>query len=148
MIMTWVGNGLVLLSAVLITMCVVGYAWSTRGGWMDSEHGRHVMAFMAVIMAVLGLAVLRVVAVDVLHEHDPVWFRAMRIAVFAGLPLVFAWRLAIIVRAAREVRREEAAEGTGAAGRRERATARVDDREGTSPLPVLDVRPDHRAGEG
>jgi hypothetical protein len=52
-----------------------------------------VFAFMAVIAAVLTSASLRIVF------GDPEWYTWVRVIVFAGVPVVLIWRLAILLSA-------------------------------------------------
>lgn len=103
-----VGDVLVFVSAVLALACVAAYQGATGGGWRDSGDGWHVMSFMAAIAAVLSLAGARIIAVDVFHVPEPPWFFAMRVAVFSTVPLVFAWRLVMILAAWRKKRRRAA----------------------------------------
>jgi uncharacterized membrane protein len=99
-----VGNGLVVASALLCIAFVVTYHWRTGGtwrrwgAWRASEAGRHFMVSMAVFAAVLTLTAVRVIAGA---ELDTPWFQRLRTAVFAGVPVVFAWRLWLLIRAQR-----------------------------------------------
>lgn len=95
-----IGSALLALTAAINTACVVAYGWTTRGGWRDSEMGRHLMCFMCSEAAILDLSVVRMVAGGA-GWPDPVWFRVLRLVVFVTLPVVMGWRLAIIVRAYR-----------------------------------------------
>lgn len=90
-------NTLIIVSAVEAAVFVVLYHWSAR--WWESDAGRHVMAFMAVIAGVLGLSVLRIF----LGDSTP--FRIVRLAVFAGVPVVLGQRLWLLRRAQRPARR-------------------------------------------
>lgn len=87
------GNTLVVLSAALCWVFVVAYHRLTGGAWRRSEAGRHLMATKAVLGVVLTLAVVRLFGVEA------AWFDVLRTVVFAGVPVVFAWRIAILVRA-------------------------------------------------
>lgn len=88
-----VGNGLVVVSAVLAALIIVVYHVTAR--WWESEAGRHIMAFTAAVAAVLGLASVRIVAGAGL---DTAWFVVLRVAVFASVPVVLAWRFGIVLR--------------------------------------------------
>lgn len=96
---TLIGDCLIVLCAVLSTACVLAYQVTTGGAWWDTEHGRHLMAFMAAITGVLLLSTVRIFAVDVLGQSDPSWFQVLRLAAFASLPLVLSWRLWLILAA-------------------------------------------------
>lgn len=91
------GDVLLAASFVLAVACVVSYAIKTGGAWRASEIGRHLMAFMAAMAAVLTMSFLRIVIVDVLGHEDLPAFRMIRIIVFVGIPVVLGWRLKIIV---------------------------------------------------
>jgi hypothetical protein len=94
------GNALLCVSTGLILACIVAYSFTTRGGWRDSEVGRHLMAFMASEGSILVLGVVRLIT-ESLGWPDPDWFRGLRVLVFVTLPVVIAWRLRIILKAAR-----------------------------------------------
>lgn len=89
-----VGNVLVIVSTLLALAIVVLYHLSSP--WRRSEAGRHLMTFTAVIAVVLLLTAIRVVAGAGL---DTPWFQWVRTVVFVGVPIVLAWRLAILWRA-------------------------------------------------
>ncbi|MEU8151801.1 hypothetical protein [Nonomuraea sp. NPDC048901] len=93
-----VGTVEVVLSAVLAVACVAAQMLLAR--WWQTAAGRHVMAFQAVLAVCLSLWTLRLVV------PDGGWFIALRLAAFSGVPLVLAWRLAIIIRTWRSKRRE------------------------------------------
>lgn len=102
-----IGDALLVLSACLALACVVAYQVTTRGAWTRSETGRHLMAFMISLAAVTGLGSARVIAVDIFDTPDPVWFQAVRVAVFTSIPAMFAWRLQVIIRASRSETEDE-----------------------------------------
>ncbi len=85
-----IGNVLLMLTAALAGAIVLVYA-TTR--WWETAAGRNVMAFMACVAAVTGLHVLRLWYVGGLV------FLWLRVAVFALVPLVLAWRLWMLIRA-------------------------------------------------
>lgn len=95
-----VGNALVVVTAMLAWTFVVTY--HVRARWWETETGRNVMAFMAVVAAVCTLAAIRIVAGAGL---DTPWYAWLRVAVFAPVPVVIAWRILLLVRAQAEVRR-------------------------------------------
>lgn len=86
-----IGNVLLIVSALLATAFIVLYHWSAV--WWKNADGRHVMAFMAALAAVLDLGVVRIVI------GTQEWFEWLRLGVFVGIPLVLAQRLLILVRA-------------------------------------------------
>ncbi|AQZ67647.1 unnamed protein product [[Actinomadura] parvosata subsp. kistnae] len=92
------GNVLLILTALLADACVVAQALLAR--WWQTPAGRHVMAFQAVLAAMASLWALRV------WLPDETWLLTARFVAFAGLPVVLAWRLAIIIRTWRAKRRE------------------------------------------
>ncbi len=94
------GNLLLVLTALLADACVIAQAMLAR--WWQTPAGRHVMAFQAVLAAMATLWALRV------WLPDASWLLVARFAAFAGLPIVLAWRLAIIIRTWRAKRREYA----------------------------------------
>jgi hypothetical protein len=87
------GNALLLVSAALATGFVVVYLSVAQ--WWRSEMGRHLIAFNAVIAAVLWLSVVRVF---VPGSADLVWFNWLRLVVFAGVPVVLGWRLWMLIK--------------------------------------------------
>lgn len=99
------GNVLLILTAVLAVACVAAQALLAR--WWETPGGRHVMAFQAVLAAVLTLWALRVWLPDV------GWLVVARGFAFGLLPFVFTWRLLIILKTWREKHRkhEEVARG-------------------------------------
>lgn len=84
------GNVLLILTAVLAVACVAAQALLAR--WWETSGGRHVMAFQGVLAAVLTLWALRV------WLPDLGWLVVARGLAFGGLPVVFTWRLLIILR--------------------------------------------------
>lgn len=87
-----VSNGLIILSAVITSASVVIH---TRVPWWHSEMGRHLMAYMAVMAAVLDLSALKILF------GDSTTFALLRLVVFVGVPLVTAWRLWLQIKAQR-----------------------------------------------
>ena len=65
----------------------------TRVRWFDSEMGRHLMSYMAVIAAML---VLSCIVNDI---GDSWWFQLLRLVVFIGVPLVMTQRLWLQIKA-------------------------------------------------
>lgn len=102
-----VGDGLIFISTGLIVACVIAYAWTTGDDWRGTNTGRHLMWFMTSLASVLVVWSIRLVAVDILGHVDPRWFYDIRLAVFATVPIVFAWRLAIIINVARTTQPED-----------------------------------------
>lgn len=86
-----IGNGLLVLSALLATAFVIVYHFSAV--WWESHDGRHVMAFMGALALVIDLAVLRLIV------GRPEWFEIVRTLTFTAIPIVLAWRLAILIKA-------------------------------------------------
>jgi len=93
-----IGSVLVIVSALLALACVVSQALLAR--WWETSAGRHVMAFQAVLAAVLCLWTLR------LWVPDAAWLVVLRFVAFAGVPVVLGWRLHIILKTWRAKRRE------------------------------------------
>lgn len=92
-----IGNGLLHLSTVEAWLFIGMYHLSSP--WWKSEAGRHVMTFMGVIAAVLTLSSVRV-ATGAPPSAEPVtWVTWVRVLVFAGVPAVIGWRIAILWRA-------------------------------------------------
>lgn len=89
----YLGNGLILLSAVFATSFVVLY-WVTAP-WWRSPMGRNVQALMFVIALVLDLSVVRIF---VPGSVDLLWFNILRLIVFAFVPVVLGWRLWLLWR--------------------------------------------------
>ena len=85
-----IGTVLVLVSAVLAVACVAAQMLLAR--WWQTSAGRHVFAFQAVLAACLSLWAVRLVV------PDGEWFVVLRLIAFSGVPIVLAWRLAIILR--------------------------------------------------
>ncbi|GAA0853538.1 hypothetical protein GCM10009525_83440 [Streptosporangium amethystogenes subsp. fukuiense] len=93
-----IGTGLVLVSAALAVACVAAQMLLAR--WWETPAGRHVMAFQGVLAVCLSLWALR------LAIPDGEWFVVLRLVAFSGVPVVLAWRLAIILRTWRTKHRE------------------------------------------
>lgn len=96
-----VGSALIVVSAVLAVAWCVTYHVVTGGHWRDSEMGWSLMTFCGVIAAVLTLSTVRLVAAHLGHG-DPVWFQALRLAVFVGVPVSILWRFRLLMHAQRE----------------------------------------------
>src|SRR5947207_4424567 len=80
-----------LVSTFLLCLAfVLVYAITSR--WWQYEAGRNMMAFMAALAAVTGLATLRLV-----YPGGEV-FLWLRVAVFAFVPALVAWRLWMLIR--------------------------------------------------
>lgn len=92
-----VGSVLVVVSALLADACVLAQALLAR--WWETPQGRHVFAFQVALALCLDLWTLRLA----IPEGD--WFLFARMAAFALIPAVLAWRLAIILRTWRTARR-------------------------------------------
>lgn len=118
-----VGNVLVFVSTAEVLAFLVLYHLSTGGDWRHSPAGRHLMAYSAAIAAVLVLASARIAV------GDSPWFQSLRTVVFAGIPVVFGWRLWLL-RSAQTGRGAGAGAvcGSGGGGRRRRP--------GRQPVPV------------
>jgi hypothetical protein len=87
-----IGNILIWWAAIVGTASVVVHA---RVRWWDSEMGRHLMAYMTVIAAVLVLSVLRTIV------GDSWWFALVRLIVFIGVPVAMTQRLWLQIKAQR-----------------------------------------------
>lgn len=92
-----VGSVLVVISAVLADACVLAQALLAR--WWQTPQGRHVFAFQAALGLCLSLWTLRLVVSD-----GPL-FLVARMASFALVPVVLAWRLVVIIRTWHQARR-------------------------------------------
>lgn len=90
-----VGNVLIFACAVGATLSVLVYRLVP---WRGTEWGRHLMAYMVSIAAVLDLSCLRILF------GDSAWFQLVRLAVFASMPFVIWWRLWLLVKAQMEDR--------------------------------------------
>jgi cytochrome bd-type quinol oxidase subunit 2 len=93
-----IGNTLVVISVALCWIFVVLYHALTGGTWRRSAAGRHLMVSMATFGTVLTSTAPRVGAGPGL---DATWFQIVRVVVFAGVPVVFAWRIVLLIRAQR-----------------------------------------------
>lgn len=87
-----IGNGLLVASAVFTTASVIVHA---RVPWWRSEMGRHLMAYMVAMAAVLDLGVAKLII------GDSPSFQTLRTVVFVGVPLVTSWRLWLQIKAQR-----------------------------------------------
>jgi len=95
---TWLGNGLIFWAASVGVASVIVHA---RVEWWRSEMGRHLMAYMSVIAAVLALSCLRIIF------GDSPWFSLLRLAVFTGVPIAMTQRLVLQLKAQRVAREME-----------------------------------------
>ena len=93
-----VGNGLILWSAAVGIASVIVHA---RVPWWRTQMGRHLMAYMTVIAAVLTLSSVRV------FTGDTWWFAVLRVVVFFGVPLAMTQRLWLQIKAQRDDARQE-----------------------------------------
>lgn len=94
---TLIGNGLLVWAAVVGVASVVVHA---RVNWWSSPMGRHLMAYMSVVAAVLTLGVVRLLL------GDAWWFSLLRVVVFTGVPIVMTQRLVLQLRVQRAARSE------------------------------------------
>lgn len=89
-----------LIGSLLLTWAaIVGTASvcvHSRVRWRASRMGRHLMAYMAVVAAVLDLGVIRWIF------GDSAAFQLLRLVVFVGVPMVMTQRLWLQVAAYRE----------------------------------------------
>lgn len=89
-------------SVLLLWAAVVGNisVWEhSRVRWRASVMGRHLMAYMLVVAALLDLGLVRFV---VFGGSANLWFELLRLAVFVFLPVVMTHRLVLQIRARRE----------------------------------------------
>lgn len=87
------GNTLLICAALICTASVVLHA---RVPWRRSEFGRHLMIYMGTMALTLDLGVIRI------FVGDTWWFALIRLVVFVGVPLAFAQRLWLQIKAQRE----------------------------------------------
>ena len=90
-----IGSVLLAVAGIIGTASVIVHA---RVAWRSSPMGRHIMAYMVVIAAVLDLGVAR------MFVGQSFGFELLRLVVFAGVPLVMGQRLLLQVRAQRRER--------------------------------------------
>lgn len=95
-----IGDVLVLITAAIATTSVILHA-RVRPPWWTSAIGRHLMAYMAAMAAVLILAAIRIIAGASLEVP---WFALLRTVVFMTVPVVMGWRLLIQVQLSRWTR--------------------------------------------
>ncbi|MER7500431.1 hypothetical protein AB0L05_27615 [Nonomuraea pusilla] len=93
-----VGSVLIAISAVLAVAAVVLH--HVLADWRRTEAGRHAWTFEAVLALSLTLWAVRLAV----PEGD--WFVLVRLAAFALVPVVLAWRIRIIVQIWRRSRRD------------------------------------------
>ena len=96
------GNALLVWAAVVATASVIVHS---RVQWWHSIMGRHLMAYMFVVAAVLDLGVVKLVL------GDSWGFALLRLVVFAGVPMVMSQRLYLQIRAQRETRTDARRQG-------------------------------------
>lgn len=100
-----VGSLLILWAAVVGVASVIVHA---RVDWRATAVGRHLMAYMSVIAAMLVLSMIRY------FIGDTWWFQLIRLVVFTGVPVVMTQRLVLQLRAQRLARDERSqAEDSG-----------------------------------
>jgi hypothetical protein len=87
-----IGNVLLIWAAVMATLSVILHA---RVPWRRSEMGRHLMAYMGVMAAVLVLGVIRI------FIGDSPWFQLIRLVTFIGVPIAMTWRVWLQIKAQR-----------------------------------------------
>lgn len=87
------GNVLIIYAAVVATVSVIVHS---RVRWWQTQMGRHLMAYMGVMAAVLVLGVIRTFIGQLW------WFELIRFIVFLGVPAVMTHRLWLQVKAQRE----------------------------------------------
>jgi hypothetical protein len=83
----------VFFTALGALVFVVSYAWTTRGAWRDSIMGKHVMSFMAAILAVCLLAVI-----GIIWGTDWPYRNAIRSAAWATIGACIWWRVWLLIR--------------------------------------------------
>lgn len=95
-----IGTALIVVSALLAFACVTMHSLLAR--WWRTPAGRHAFSFEAVLALCLCLWASRLVV----PEGD--WFLLLRLAAFALVPVILAWRLVIIIQTWRRTRRNRA----------------------------------------
>lgn len=93
-----IGSVLAVAATLQALEFIVAYHMKTTGHWRDSAMGWHVMSFMAAIASVLLLASIRFIVVELLDRSLPLWFEWLRLATFASVPVVLAWRRLLLAR--------------------------------------------------
>lgn len=91
-VLRWLGNILIAWSACVGVASVVAHL---RVRWWATEMGRHLLAYMSVMAAVLVLSTIRIAT------GDSWWFQIVRLVVFSGVPIVMTQRLALQIKARR-----------------------------------------------
>jgi ABC-type molybdate transport system permease subunit len=69
------------------------YHTRTKGGWHDSEMGRHLMAFVLAPTVVLALGLIPI------HQ---IWWMFIQLAAFTTVPLVYLQRIRIFLKVQHE----------------------------------------------
>lgn len=88
----WVANGLIFWAALVGTASVVVHL---RVRWWETEIGRHLLAYMTCVAAVLLLASFRILF------GDSWWFQIIRLVVFVGIPVTMTQRFYLQLKAQR-----------------------------------------------
>ncbi len=87
-----IGDALLYVTALGASLSVLIYS---RVPWWRTPIGRHAMAYMAAIAAVVDMAAVR-------HIFGPYWiFDQVRAATYASVGFVIWWRLVVLVKARR-----------------------------------------------
>lgn len=87
--MQTLGTALMFAAAAALIIFPPLYHRRTRGRWRKSTFGIHLMSFMGVLGMVMGLAVLRVLGVDL-----PAWVRPL---VWLAIGVVSWWRVGVLI---------------------------------------------------
>jgi hypothetical protein len=90
-VLRWIGSVEIHLATVPAVAFVVVYGVFVE--WRRTPMGRHLMAFMSALAAVLLLS-----SVGQFAFRGSLWFLLLRLVTFAAVPLVLYWRLAILIR--------------------------------------------------
>lgn len=85
-----VGSVVLTCFCLQVVMLAVTFHLWTAGDWRRSWAGRILMSVFAAFIAVLGLGVIKAVAVDIFGAGDPAWFYILRLVVFTVLMIVAA----------------------------------------------------------
>jgi hypothetical protein len=89
--MSWisvVGDVLVWAAAIPATLSVILHGLTP---WRATAVGRNLFWYALVVAAILDLSLVRTLA------GDTAWFAALRLVVFAAVPVVLIWRVALQV---------------------------------------------------
>lgn len=100
-----IGNVLIIASAVFGVGSAVLYG--SRFPWYRSADGRHLFSYQVVIGAALGLWAGRVIALGVwIGPPESGSWPWIRLAFFAAITWVLAWRFLVIAQKHRQQRRQ------------------------------------------